>query len=237
MRGTGALSLSAATISTCATTRRFRHDSGCSRKRDAPRASASRSTASSATKKRPADNSRRFVVAEELSSATTVSASTKNSPRHAFDCGKLRSFRRRQGLLIVPGGARSIGARGGWAQAGFTPGLLNDRLTAYASFGMDDPRDEDLVSVARRDWRLRNQAYAFSFLYKLSPQLSWGDGVSTLRHTLLTERPADGESSQPRSRLQLLREPFRLAHRHPRMTGQPTTIKLTPSWSVTAQKT
>jgi hypothetical protein len=59
-------------------------------------------------------------------------------------------------------------------QLGFTPDTLSDRLTVYGSYGIDDPHDEDLISVTKRDWRLRNQAFAFNFIYKLSPQLSWG---------------------------------------------------------------
>lgn len=76
--------------------------------------------------------------------------------------------------VLVPTGPRAIGTRGGWAQVGLVLPVLNDQLNAYASYGLDDPMDEDLLSVSRRDWRRRNQAYAFSLLYKLSPQLTWG---------------------------------------------------------------
>jgi hypothetical protein len=82
-------------------------------------------------------------------------------------------FAYRQGLVLVAGGPRAIGTRGGWAQLGFTPPEM-ESFTLYATFGQDDPRDEDLVSVTRRDWRVRNQSLAFSFLYKLSPQFTWG---------------------------------------------------------------
>lgn len=78
------------------------------------------------------------------------------------------------GARLIAGGPRAIGTRGGWAQLGVTLPTLNDRLTAYASFGLDDPRDEDLISTITRDSRLRNQAFAVNFLYKLSPQLTWG---------------------------------------------------------------
>ncbi len=78
------------------------------------------------------------------------------------------------GTTVIAGGPRAIGTRGGWMQLGFTPDTLSDRLTLYGSYGIDDPRDSDLVSVTKRDWRLRNQAFAFNFLYKFTPQLSWG---------------------------------------------------------------
>lgn len=83
-------------------------------------------------------------------------------------------FAYRRGTTLVSGGPRAIGTRGGWTQLGFTPPTLSDRLTIYGTYGLDDPRDSDLVSLSKRDWRLRSQAYAFSFLYKFSPQLSWG---------------------------------------------------------------
>jgi hypothetical protein len=82
-------------------------------------------------------------------------------------------FAYRTGALLTNGGPRAIGTRGGWAQLGFTPPDL-ESLTLYITVGQDDPRDEDLQSVTRRDWRLRNQSYAFSLLYKLSPQFTWG---------------------------------------------------------------
>ena len=75
---------------------------------------------------------------------------------------------------LISGGPRAIGTRAGWTQLGFTPPAFSDRLTIYGTYGIDDPRDSDLVSLTKREWRLRNQAFAFSFIYKLSPQLSWG---------------------------------------------------------------
>ncbi len=83
-------------------------------------------------------------------------------------------FAYRRGTTLISGGPRAIGTRGGWMQFGFTPPTLSDRLTIYGTYGLDDPRDRDLVSLTKRDWRLRNQAVAFSFLYKFTPQLSWG---------------------------------------------------------------
>ncbi|HEV7682042.1 MAG TPA: bZIP transcription factor [Pyrinomonadaceae bacterium] len=82
-------------------------------------------------------------------------------------------FAYRVGAGLVPGGPRAPGTRGGWAQLGFNPAILKDRLTLYGGFAIDDPRDQDFVSISRRDSRIRNRAFAFNFLYKLTPQLSW----------------------------------------------------------------
>lgn len=81
-------------------------------------------------------------------------------------------FAYRRGLTLVSGGPRAIGTRGGWTQVGLTPPAFSDRLTIYGTYGLDDPRDGDLVSLTKRDWRLRNQAWAFSLIYKFSPQIS-----------------------------------------------------------------
>lgn len=83
-------------------------------------------------------------------------------------------FAYRRGATLIGGGPRAIGTRGGWTQLGFTPPLLSDHLSIYGTYGLDDPRDSDLVSLSMRDWRLRNQAYAFSFIYKFPLQLLWG---------------------------------------------------------------
>ena len=74
---------------------------------------------------------------------------------------------------LVAGGPRAIGTRGGWAQVQFVPPNLN-KLTLYGSFGLDNPRKEDLVSLAAHDWRLRNLAFSFGILHKLIPQFTWG---------------------------------------------------------------
>lgn len=52
--------------------------------------------------------------------------------------------------------------------------MLSDQLTIYGTYGLDDPKNSDLVSASKRDWRICNRAFAFSFMYKFSPQLSWG---------------------------------------------------------------
>lgn len=83
-------------------------------------------------------------------------------------------FAPRQGATLVSGGVRGIGTRGGWTQIWFTPDVLKDRLTFYGSIGLDDPRNEDLVSISVGDWRSRNLAYAFNFIYKPIPQFSLG---------------------------------------------------------------
>ena len=83
-------------------------------------------------------------------------------------------FAYRNGTSLVAGGVRAIGTRGGWTQLGFTPDAFKDRLTIYGSVGIDDPRNEDLVSFSRRDFRSRNFSYAFDAIYKFSPQFSIG---------------------------------------------------------------
>lgn len=83
-------------------------------------------------------------------------------------------FAYRRGTTLIGGGPRAIGTRGGWTQFGFTPPTLSDRLTIYGTYELDDPHNSDLVSLSKRDWRLRNEAFALSFVYKFSPQLSWG---------------------------------------------------------------
>ena len=83
-------------------------------------------------------------------------------------------FAYRVGTALVPGGPRAPGTRGGWAQLGVTPPGLNDKLSFYGSFGMEDPRDRDFLSLTTHDSRLRNLAVAVSGIYKLTPQISWG---------------------------------------------------------------
>lgn len=83
-------------------------------------------------------------------------------------------FAYRNGTVLTAGGVRAIGTRGGWAQLGFTPDAFKDRLTLYASAGLDDPRNADLVSTTRRDFRSRNFSYAFDAIYKFTPQFSIG---------------------------------------------------------------
>lgn len=83
-------------------------------------------------------------------------------------------FAYRRGNSLVPAGVRAIGTRGGWSQLGFTPSGLKERLSLYASFGIDDPRNVDLTTVVPRDLRSRNLAIAFDAIYKVSPQFSLG---------------------------------------------------------------
>ncbi|HYL99509.1 MAG TPA: hypothetical protein VEZ90_11185, partial [Blastocatellia bacterium] len=83
-------------------------------------------------------------------------------------------FAYRIGTILVPGGPRSPGTRGGWSQLGVTPPGLNDKLSFYGAFGLEDPRDRDFLTLTPHDFRLRNLTYAFSGIYKLTPQISWG---------------------------------------------------------------
>jgi hypothetical protein len=71
----------------------------------------------------------------------------------------------------VDDGGHAIETRGGWAQLSAT---VIPPLSVQLTWGLDDPRDETLVSVSRTDWRLRNQATAIGFVHKLSSQISWG---------------------------------------------------------------
>ena len=83
-------------------------------------------------------------------------------------------FAFRNGAVLTPGGVRAIGTRGGWAQIGWNLPTLADKLTAYASIGIDDPRDEDLITVNRFNFRSQNFVYAFDLIYKFTPQFQIG---------------------------------------------------------------
>jgi hypothetical protein len=83
-------------------------------------------------------------------------------------------FAYRNGAVLAASSVRSIGTRGGWMQIGFTPDVLQNRLALYGSIGVDDPRNEDLISVSRRDFRTQNFVYAFDLIYKFTPQFSVG---------------------------------------------------------------
>ena len=76
------------------------------------------------------------------------------------------------GTTLQAAGVRSITTRGGWVQLGFTPDVLRNNLSLNGSFGLDDPRDGDLVSLSRRDFRTKNLALALNSIYKFSPQFS-----------------------------------------------------------------
>jgi hypothetical protein len=78
----------------------------------------------------------------------------------------------------------AIRTKGGWAQLGLVPSAA-PKLGVYATFGLDDPDDADLVSVAKHDWRLKNTSVAGSVIYKLSPQLSLGAEVRHVETRLL----------------------------------------------------
>jgi hypothetical protein len=95
-----------------------------------------------------------------------------------FQAGVFQSYNNdfayRSGGLVVPGGVRAIGTRGGWMQLGFTPDGFQNRLGIYGSIGIDDPRDADLTSRAPRDFRTQNFSYAFDLIYKFTPQFQLG---------------------------------------------------------------
>lgn len=83
------------------------------------------------------------------------------------------NFALRLGATLLPAGERAIGSRGGWAQLSYTPKALS-ALTLNAAYGVDDLRDDDVLTVNRADLRARNQAYFFNFIFKSSANLSWG---------------------------------------------------------------
>ncbi|HEX8288801.1 MAG TPA: hypothetical protein VF556_12430 [Pyrinomonadaceae bacterium] len=80
----------------------------------------------------------------------------------------------RQNNILISGGVRSIGTRGGWTQLGFTPKIWKNRFSILGSIGIDDPRDEDLTSLTRRDFRSRNLVFAFDLIYRFTPQFQVG---------------------------------------------------------------
>lgn len=83
-------------------------------------------------------------------------------------------FARIQGVASTAGGVRAIRTRGGWAQIAITPKMPGNKLGIYGTFGIDDPNDRDLTSVANRDWRQRNMAFAGEVIYKFTPQFQIG---------------------------------------------------------------
>ena len=95
-----------------------------------------------------------------------------------FQAGVFQSvnteFAYRDGVTVTPAGVRAIGSRGGWAQVGFTPNVFGEKWSLFGSVGVDDPRNEDLTSVSRFNFRARNFAYAFNTIYKVTPQFSLG---------------------------------------------------------------
>lgn len=95
-----------------------------------------------------------------------------------FQAGVFQSvnteFAYRDGVTVTPAGVRAIGTRGGWMQIGFTPNVFADKWSIYGSVGVDDPRNEDLTSVSRFNFRSRNLVYAFNTIYKVTPQFSLG---------------------------------------------------------------
>jgi hypothetical protein len=95
-----------------------------------------------------------------------------------FQAGVFQSYNTdyavRQGAGLVARGVRGIRTRGGWAQIGFTPKTKGDKLALYASVGIDDPNNEDLVNTRNRDFRSRNLAWALDAIYKINPNFQIG---------------------------------------------------------------
>ncbi len=86
----------------------------------------------------------------------------------------------------IDDGPRAIETRGGWTQLAVA---VHPVLSVQATFGLDDPRDETLASITRRDSRRRNVAYAIGFVHKISPQFSWSlEERQIVTHLALTGR-------------------------------------------------
>jgi hypothetical protein len=75
------------------------------------------------------------------------------------------------GSGLVLDGPRAIRTRGGWAQV-VVP--ITASLSTNAAFGLDDPRDEDFVTLVKREARLRNAAVTAGFQHKVTTYLTWG---------------------------------------------------------------
>jgi hypothetical protein len=98
-----------------------------------------------------------------------------------------------QGLIAdgaVPGpggtpvldGPRGISTQGGWVQVLVAPTAT---VTAHVGFGMDDPDDEDFLTVVRRESRIENTAISVGFQHKASAQITWGVEYRYLETTYL----------------------------------------------------
>jgi hypothetical protein len=90
-----------------------------------------------------------------------------------------------------PTGPSGIATKGGWAQIVLTPGT--SKLGLSASYGVDDPDDEDLASATKRNWRLRNQVVALGLSYRCSAQLSVGLEYRFLKTKLLQTGTQDSQ--------------------------------------------
>jgi hypothetical protein len=75
------------------------------------------------------------------------------------------------GTGLVLDGPRAIRTRGGWVQA-VVP--VTATVSANGGFGLDDPRDEDFVTLVKREARLRNAAVTAGFQHKAASYLTWG---------------------------------------------------------------
>jgi hypothetical protein len=68
-------------------------------------------------------------------------------------------------------GPRGISTQGGWVQVLVAPTAT---LTVHAGFGLDDPDDEDFLTVVKRETRIENTAISVGFQHKVSAQIAWG---------------------------------------------------------------
>jgi len=91
----------------------------------------------------------------------------------------------------TPGGIQGIRTSGGWLQVGWNIPAFEDRLSIYGSFGIDDPRNGDLITVNGRNFRSRNLGYAFDAIYKISPQFSIGTEFRRLETNYILGNRAD----------------------------------------------
>ena len=90
------------------------------------------------------------------------------------------------GTAAIDDGPPAVETRGGWTQLSVA---VHPAVSVQATYGLDDPKDETLVSITRRDWRRRNLAYSFGFIHKLSPHFSWSvEDRQIVTHLALTGR-------------------------------------------------
>jgi len=88
-------------------------------------------------------------------------------------------------------GPEGIATKGGWVQIGFTP--AGSKTSLSASYGVDDPDDDDLKSATKRNWRLRNQVVALGLSYRASAHLSLGVEYRFLKTKLLQTGTQDSQ--------------------------------------------
>jgi hypothetical protein len=104
----------------------------------------------------------------------------------AFQAGVFQGINPDAALGSIDDGPRAIETRGGWTQLAVA---VHPVLSVQATYGLDDPRDETLASISRRDTRRRNAAYAIGFVHRVTPQFSWSlEERHIVTHLALTGR-------------------------------------------------